>query len=99
MNALFPVETANTTELLTDRALVDIDAKLAFLQRASALCTLVELNELPLDTAFGNLVGPFSEIVGFPVCDFCSSQPCINPTFCQACRLADQRLAQKWRWR
>jgi hypothetical protein len=83
----------------TNRAPIETDARLAFLQQASARCTLVELNELPLDTAFGDLVEPFSEIVGFPACEICGSQPCINENFCQACRLADQRLAQKRRGR
>jgi hypothetical protein len=99
MNALIPAQSANTAEPITDEALTDLDARLAFLQQASARCTLVELNELPLDTAFGDLVEPFSNIVGLPQCEICGAQPCINENFCQACRLADQHLAQKRRGR
>jgi hypothetical protein len=99
MNALLRAETANTAEPIANEALIETDARLAFLQQASARCTLVELNELPLDTAFGDLVEPFSNIVGFPQCEICGAQPCINENFCQACRLADQRSALKRRGR
>jgi hypothetical protein len=77
----------------------DVDARRVFLLKAAIRHELVERDEQPIDTAFGELVEPFSEIVGFPVCDICGSQPCINPSFCQVCRLADRRLAQKRRRR
>ena len=69
----------------------EIDARLSFLARASVQHELVERNFRPLDEAFGELVEPFSEIVGFPVCDVCGAQPCVNPSFCGACRQADKR--------
>ena len=99
MNALMPAEAAKNVELILDAALIDADAKLAFLQRASARCTLVELGEIALHIAFDELVEPFSEIFGFPACEICGSMPCINESFCEACRLADQSLAQKRRRR
>jgi hypothetical protein len=77
----------------------EIDARLSFLARAGANHDLVKRNALPLDEAFDGLIEPFSDIVGFPVCNSCGSQPCVNPSFCQACRLADRRVAQKQRWR
>ena len=26
-----------------------------------------------------------------PVCDLCGAQPCVNPSFCAACRVADRK--------
>ena len=65
MNAPFPAETANTAEPVADKALTDIDARLAFLQRASARCALVELNEIDLERGFDELIPAFIQIV-FP---------------------------------
>ena len=65
MNAPFPAETANTAKSITETALTDIDARLAFLQRASARCVLVELNEIDIEPGFEDLVPAFLEIV-FP---------------------------------
>jgi hypothetical protein len=97
MNALLLAETAITAELDTDKAPIGIDARLALLERASARYILVQLNELPLEIAFGDLVEQFSEIVGFPVCDVCGCQPCINPSFCAACRIADAKFRRRRR--
>jgi hypothetical protein len=65
MNAPFPAETASTAEPVADKALIDLDARLAFLQRASARCALVELNEIDIERGFDELIAPFFEIV-FP---------------------------------
>jgi hypothetical protein len=64
MNAPFPMETANTAEPMA-AALTDIDARLAFLQRASARCVLVELNEIDIEQGFDDLVVPLLDII-FP---------------------------------
>jgi hypothetical protein len=84
---------------MPDKAPIDIDARLGFLQLASARYILVELNELPLETAFGDLVEQFSEIVGFPQCGTCGAHPCTNESFCKVCRTADERLARMRRGR
>jgi len=65
MNAPFPAETANTAKPIADKALTDIDARLAFLQRTSVRCILVELNEINIERGFDELIMPFLEIV-FP---------------------------------
>src|SRR5262245_11787348 len=99
MNVPFSSRATEPANLVQSNGLVEIDPRLACLQQASARCTLVELGEIPLDTAFSELVGPFSEVIGFPACQVCGSLPCTNESFCEACRLADQRLAQKRRRR
>jgi hypothetical protein len=90
---------ATEPAMVQSNDLVEIDPRLAFLQQASARCTLVEMNELPLDTAFGGLIEAFSQIVGFPVCEICGAHPCTNESFCQICELIDQRLARNGRGR
>jgi hypothetical protein len=76
-----------STEQIQD---TPIDPQRVFLLHAAIRHELVERGEESLDTAFGELVEPFSEIVGFPVCDICGSQPCVNPSFCESCRRADR---------
>jgi hypothetical protein len=71
----------------------------AFLLRAAVQHELVERGEIDAADAFDGLVEAFSDIVGFPACATCGAQPCVNPSFCAACRLADQRLAQQRRRR
>lgn len=73
---------------------IEIDPRLRFLAQASAKHDLVERNFLPVEEAFDELIPPFSEIVGFPVCDVCGAQPCVNLSFCEACRQADKR--KRW---
>jgi hypothetical protein len=65
MNALIEAQTANTAEPTADEAPTNTDARLAFLQRASARCALVELNEIDIERGFDELIAPFFEIV-FP---------------------------------
>src|SRR5262245_12177683 len=65
MNAPFPAETANTAEPIADEALTDVDARLSFLQRASARCVLTELNEIDIAQGFDELIAPFLQII-FP---------------------------------
>ena len=65
MNVPFRAETTHRAEPIADEVLTDIDARLAFLQRASARCFLVELNEIDIAQGFDELVGPFLEII-FP---------------------------------
>ena|SRR5215510_8044356 len=91
MNAPFTAETANTAEPVADEALTDLDAKLAFLQRASALCLLVERDQLSIDEAFPGLIEPFMAIMGPDECASCGCCPCQMPTFCALCLKADKR--------
>ena len=65
MNALIPVETANPAKPIAAAALIDVNAKLAFLQRASARFILVELNEIDIEQGFDELIPAFLEIL-FP---------------------------------
>src|SRR5262245_58215517 len=69
----------------------EIDPRLSFLAQASAKHDLVERNFMPVDEAIDELIPTFSDLVGFPVCDVCGAQPCVNPSFCEACRQADRR--------
>ena len=63
MNAPIPVAPANTAKPIAAAALIDLDAKLAFLQRASARFILVELNEIDIEQGFDELIAPFLEII------------------------------------
>ena len=65
MNAPFSTETMHSAKPIADNALTDKDTRLAFLQRASARCVLVELNEIDIRQGFDELIAPFLEIV-FP---------------------------------
>ena len=67
-----------------------IDPRLGFLARAATRHDLVKRDEYPLEQAFDELKPAFSEIAGYPVCSVCGSQPCVNPSFCDACRKGDR---------
>jgi hypothetical protein len=92
MNAPFPAETADAAELVADKALIDLDARFAFLQRAAVRCSLVECGALSLDEGVGELIEPFMAIVSPPPeCPTCGAAPCASPSFCRICREADGR--------
>jgi hypothetical protein len=69
----------------------EIDPRHALLAQAGAWDVLVARQEVELNDAFGQLVDGVGKIVGFPECATCGEAPCLNETFCTACRKADRQ--------
>ena len=63
MNAPFPAKTTHSAEPIADKPLIEVDARLALLERAATRCMLVELREIDLEQGFDELIGPLLEII------------------------------------
>ena len=78
-----------------------IDDRLAFLLLASVHHQLVESQCESIDRGFATVVRTFDDM--FPPndqeCATCGLKPCGNPSFCAACRRADERLRARARSR
>jgi len=61
-----------------------IDPRLVFLARAAARLILVEVEEISPDDALSGMA-----------CPTCGASPCVNPSFCAACRKADGRRRER----
>jgi hypothetical protein len=70
---------------------VDVDPRLAFLLVAATHYDQVLRGEESVDYAFDSVTGFFDRV--FPpepeCCEVCGVAPCGNPSFCDACRVAD----------
>jgi len=85
MNAPFPAETASTAKPIADKAVTDIDARLAFLLRSAVRYELLVQDEVDLAEAFDDLVDDFLWIV-FPLPENPAQAYWDNPGWAEAAR-------------
>ena len=73
---------------------MSIDPRMTALKLASSWNRKVELGEISLDNAWELLIERVGAIVPkFTACPTCGQVPCPDPTFCESCRSADQKIA------